>query len=383
KLSNKIKLLENVSLDEAESILNKKRILDNIDLEEISKVKNTIRLFENILYQDNFSLFRKILVKEEIDKNQYALEFSGNEYSYLMANASSPIAGQEFSVECWFYLKLNNRLQEIVAEGISTSTGYGYGIYREVDNNVSFGICGVSGRMKVYYPCELNKWYHAVLTYKSGVGGSAYINGKKIGNFNNVGNLYYYYEGMYVGFRLGGWPFLSTDPYFKGKVDEVRIYNRILTDEEVREHFNFIFKNESSLALYYNLNEGSGTTAYDKSGNNRNGAIYNAVYVPSEIYKRNFTDVINLLNEINISDSIIESENIEKKKEVLLSDNITELDNIIILNKIIFSENIDVKEIIKNLVEILLKENINEEEKIYIISFIFLKDSIKEDEEAS
>ena len=58
-----------------------------------------------------------------------------------------------------------------------------------------------------------------------------------------------------------------------GSLDEVRIYNRGLGAEEVLEHYNGIFKDESNLQLYYNFNEDSGTTVLDQSGNGRNGTM--------------------------------------------------------------------------------------------------------------
>jgi hypothetical protein len=83
----------------------------------------------------------------------------------------------------------------------------------------------------------------------------------------------------------------STDPfavgahitqgasYFNGFIDEVRFYNRALTAEEIQ--YNYQHPDTpitDGLVLWLDFNEGSGTTAYDKSGNGNDGTIYGAIW---------------------------------------------------------------------------------------------------------
>ena len=56
-------------------------------------------------------------------------------------------------------------------------------------------------------------------------------------------------------------------------MDEVRIYNRILSDTEVNEHYAATFTNESNLVGLWHFDEGSGATVTDASGNGNHGAI--------------------------------------------------------------------------------------------------------------
>ncbi|MFZ2970230.1 MAG: LamG domain-containing protein, partial [Minisyncoccia bacterium] len=59
--------------------------------------------------------------------------------------------------------------------------------------------------------------------------------------------------------------------YFKGLIDEVRIYNRALSADEIRQLYN-----QKKPILEMKFDEGSGQIAYDGSFNNNDGTIYGA-----------------------------------------------------------------------------------------------------------
>jgi len=57
--------------------------------------------------------------------------------------------------------------------------------------------------------------------------------------------------------------------YFHGIIDEVRIYNRALSPEEIRYHYN-----RGRPVAHWRFDEGSGTTTYDSSGNEYHGILH-------------------------------------------------------------------------------------------------------------
>jgi len=63
--------------------------------------------------------------------------------------------------------------------------------------------------------------------------------------------------------------------YFKGNIDEVRIYNRVLSPEEISGHFNGVYSNNVGLLAYWNFNETTGEITNDSSGNAKNGNFSN------------------------------------------------------------------------------------------------------------
>ena len=66
----------------------------------------------------------------------------------------------------------------------------------------------------------------------------------------------------------------SCDYYFNGTIDEVRIYNRALSDEEIKQCFLGNCPNDDSLVLYLDFDD---CTAKDKSGKGNDGTIHGNV----------------------------------------------------------------------------------------------------------
>jgi hypothetical protein len=73
-----------------------------------------------------------------------------------------------------------------------------------------------------------------------------------------------------------------ADPYLKGGLDEVRLYNTALTQAQVQADMKGSTSVPASLLAYYNFNQGTPagdnptvTTLLDRSGNARNGTLTN------------------------------------------------------------------------------------------------------------
>jgi hypothetical protein len=92
---------------------------------------------------------------------------------------------------------------------------------------------------------------------------------------------------------------LGHSVFYPGFIDEVRIWNRALSETEISSKMYTITdpSNETGLIGYWKFNEGTGTTANDLSGNNHHGTINGAVWS---------TDVPPIPPSINVSiDSVI------------------------------------------------------------------------------
>lgn len=62
--------------------------------------------------------------------------------------------------------------------------------------------------------------------------------------------------------------------FFDGEMDEVRIWNRALTETEIRDNLcGKIVGNETGLVAYWNMNEGTGGTVTDLTVNGNNGTL--------------------------------------------------------------------------------------------------------------
>ena len=116
------------------------------------------------------------------------------------------------------------------------------------------------------YIAPANQWTHLAVTYDSGTI-KTYANGNLVHTYNGSGSI-----GDAItaqnDFRIGGRQVLSQ--HFKGRIDEVRVYNRALSSAEVTELLGGL---TSVLRGHWKLDENSGTSAADSSGSGNTGTL--------------------------------------------------------------------------------------------------------------
>lgn len=117
---------------------------------------------------------------------------------------------------------------------------------------------------------ESDKWYHVAVTFNRGAI-KVYVNGvEKLSDSVsktsvNLGAKHTNEEDgsrcFWIGYAY------SSDRYFDGVVSEARIWNRVLTAEEIQSanHFYTIEPDSEGLIAYWKFNEGSGTVVKDYS----------------------------------------------------------------------------------------------------------------------
>lgn len=81
------------------------------------------------------------------------------------------------------------------------------------------------------YDYRDNLWHHAVIN-KSGSYGELWVDGNLIGTSNNIKTVYSWGE-LLIGYSLSGDHYQRR--YWSGKIDDIRIYNRALSENEILE----------------------------------------------------------------------------------------------------------------------------------------------------
>lgn len=125
------------------------------------------------------------------------------------------------------------------------------------------------------------EWTHIAVTYDADASKMIiYINGKNMleTSFNcgavnwgqtktNEG------DGFWIGHSY------NYDRWLEGNISEVRIWNRILTQEEInaKDHFYQVEPNADGLVSYWKFDEGAGTTIHDYSGNENHATAEEAL----------------------------------------------------------------------------------------------------------
>jgi len=118
-----------------------------------------------------------------------------------------------------------------------------------------------------------NQWYHVVASYDGTTGSDSqklYIDGV-LDNSNAATSTGYNEEDnvFTIGAQEGG-----TNP-FEGKIDEVRIYSRVLTETEISNLYNDSGCLSTGLVGYWPFDEGKNSLVQDYSGNENDLNLYN------------------------------------------------------------------------------------------------------------
>ena len=164
-----------------------------------------------------------------------ALQFDGVNDYVDCGNDTSLQLTNKLTVEVWTNPAVSGKIRGIVEKG-KDSGEYSWQLVHYSDNKFNFTVSAdgttrdTAVTSSVY--SAVKQWYHVVVTFERPTA-KIYINGKfdKQGTWNKdffipAGNLYI---GTYKGV---GW--------YNGLIDEIRIYNRALSVEEIRYHYNLL-----------------------------------------------------------------------------------------------------------------------------------------------
>lgn len=164
----------------------------------------------------------------------------------------------DVSISVWFYLDNVSGFKSIVGKRDSGGTNYVF----YVNNNALASYDGTSVLTDSGTTLSTGQWYHGVLVIDSGTSTKFYVN-------NSLSST------------LGSSTITSDDAplligndgvgsYFDGYIDDVAIYNRILSDSEVTDLYGGTFPS-SGLVGKWTMEGDSGTTITDSSGNGNDG----------------------------------------------------------------------------------------------------------------
>ena len=135
---------------------------------------------------------------------------------------------------------------------------------------------------------SIGAWQHVALTIDSVGNAVLYLNGVQEVAGNARGGILVSTGNDLIGaYWAGG--VISSASHFDGAIDELQIYNRVLSPSEISELFNAGQGHCGAVAgggllAGYHFDEGSGTSAADFSGNGNTGALVNgAGWVPSPV----------------------------------------------------------------------------------------------------
>ena len=207
------------------------------------------------------------------DSPANALNFDGTN-DYISATGPD-LASKSFSIEFWAQRTTTNVYGMVLFMG-SSATGKGLNIPIMDNNKVRFSFYGAD--FDSNSTITDTNWHHYAMTYDYSDGSySIYIDGveDRTGTF---GITFTGSTAMLIGQQLN-----NGSRYFKGKLDEFRIWNKALTATEINDSKDCELNgDEAGLLAYYQFNQGeanghNGTLVNltDASGNGHTGTLHN------------------------------------------------------------------------------------------------------------
>lgn len=182
-----------------------------------------------------------VLTKDRFGDNNKAYEFNGySSYISVPSSTSLELTGDK-SISVWAKPLSTSQLKYACLVWKGQSVSYPTFLLTYNFNNIAF----LFGKESTNYMLKTdktldelaNKWVHYLATYSKNTGEiKMYLNGKL-------------YQSLYVGsinsnfssdYPLTiGWEAISYNSYFYGVIDDVALWNRALTDDEISTVYNY------------------------------------------------------------------------------------------------------------------------------------------------
>ncbi len=178
----------------------------------------------------------------------------------------------DFTIEGWVFVRSYNNWSRLLdfSDGPNTNNVYlalsqgpsGFPVFGVFTNNNSTPVLEATNQL------PLNQWAHLAATL-SGTTATIYINGNPAGstNLNRPPNVIR--TNNYIGRSA-----YSSDSYPNALFDELRIWSGARTQGQIRAGMHrSLVGNEPGLMAYWRMDEGSGTTLTDGSGNGQTATL--------------------------------------------------------------------------------------------------------------
>ncbi len=192
-----------------------------------------------------------------------ALDFDGlDDKVTIPDNAPAWNLESNFTVEMWIYPRsLNNQILTYTNGCNMGCASWSLYIGNEVTcgfpseaNKINFSaIQGSDINLSSDQELPLNMWTHVGVTY-DGIDFKMYINGVlQSGQINKPGMIIPSSVNRFIGLE----DFCEIRGAYKGKIDEFRIWNRALCEEEINAYMNAdLLPNKTNLTAQYSFNQG-------------------------------------------------------------------------------------------------------------------------------
>jgi|APSaa5957512535_1039671.scaffolds.fasta_scaffold24066_1 hypothetical protein len=236
----------------------------------------------------------------EIKETNFALDFDGTNDYVAADNVTSNLdssTGLPFTVSVWAYP--DTAVSGTTACCSKREAIFAFNKTGNSDENLNILYFAQDGSTQKFYhhgsgdnnytgssnTFESGQWHHIVMVVDSSGNGKLYINGGQESTWSSGTNTSV--NKFSIGQEYDGTGSTASD-FFDGKIDEVAIWNVVLSAADVTALYNSgnglkasansgNYDNSGDLIGYWKFNEGTGSTLTDNTSNSNNGTLTNMV----------------------------------------------------------------------------------------------------------
>jgi len=202
--------------------------------------------------------------------NWIGLDFDGSNDDVRVPDDDSLNFTSSFSVDMALWVEdtpADGKYDAIISKMTDANTGWGIALYSE-DGIWELQIC-VDGHNQSVGTASIpiNKWVYPTVVFNNTTHTMhVYINGNEVYSYSEPNTA----SANTADLVIGECSYVGNDKTFDGKIDYIRVYNKTLTEQQIK--YNFYWKDsnctEDGLVSWWKFDENTGTTASDSWGSN-------------------------------------------------------------------------------------------------------------------
>lgn len=222
--------------------------------------------FNNISCAGQFAICRRFLPDNFAGNTLF---FNGIDDNVNFGNSTNLDIKNNITVEVWIKPDELNKNRRILSKGDNNFFEWDDEFESVTGKGIQIDLPALNtGWWEFQYNMNYNQWYHIAFTYSESGELKAYINGYNVRTGTFAGD---------IGINTSELTLASngSDSPFFGLVDELRIWNKVRSQEQIRENMCSTLSGlEQGLISYWQFNESQGDTLPDLVGGN-NGQLNN------------------------------------------------------------------------------------------------------------
>ncbi len=164
-----------------------------------------------------------------------SIEFDGNS-TFITIDTNPALEPQEFTATVWVYPVSGTNNSDTI---LSCQQGSGFGLSVDSENKLlailrigENNIGATSSEM-----ISLDQWFNVSITFDNAFL-KIYINGNLRSSVSCQGTITYNQMPLLIGGNPNGGPIPEATTYFHGHIDEVLLFNRALSPDEIRAYYD-------------------------------------------------------------------------------------------------------------------------------------------------